>query len=927
MRMESRRTSKAFHRAAGRWACRAACLALALAGLRTAPAYAQAVAADPNAAATIAGRVVSVSPGNGVDGAQVHLIGTTRSTSTGRDGSFRIGHLPAGTYTIRVHAPGYAALTQTVKVAAGAVVRPTLTLQPSPVPLDALVVTGRIAASERATAGHAIATIEAQPLMEAPISTLSQFLQARHPGLTVIGEGGKLGQGSRVVLRGVRTLSRSNDPVIFVDGIRIDNSAVNGLHSRGGLRTIGGESWAGLDDINPDDIERVEVLRGPAAASIFGTEAAGGVIQIFTKRGTGDRQRFDFRSEYGLSSTPASWWEATPHGSWFHDRYVRQGHERSHYLSVRGGTDRFDYYVGASLNTGKGVLPQNTNDYWSFRANMKATPSQSVAIGVTTAFSLRKIGLPYDGSSEFGITRNGLLGGELGVRVPPEEVLLYELGLKASRFSAGATLENVVRPNLRHRLSVGADIFNTDNIDHTPYGTQVIEGGKKISYRRHATTLTLDYLATLGYALSESVGAETSLGIQGMIRHQAYTMAYGYNFAGPGLSTVENAGTTDGDEDRISAEAAGVVLRQSVALRDRLFLGASLRVDGHSAFGADRRFQIYPGVSASHVLTGIGHLPAALSTLRLRAAYGAAGQPPVDFSARRTWISVPASENAAGLITGNIGNPEIHAEVTHEIEAGFDAGLFEDRLFLEFTYYDQRTRDALFPVFDAPSAGFPDAQLTNIGEIRNSGIEAMLTARILDGPDFSWSLRGGIFTNSNRVVSIGIGEPLLLGGTQWIREDHPVAAFFTDAGEYIGPAFPTRTYQFGTELTHSAGIRMSASLDHRGGHYLESHTLREIAQGGDPMVPVGDRGDFVFPADAWRLREVTLAYDLPQRWVRPLRLAAATVSVAGRNLWRSQDYEGLEAEASHEALQPLLNQVQFNTPIPRYVSAGIRIQF
>lgn len=182
MRMESRRTSKAFHRAAGRWACRAACLALALAGLRTAPAYAQAVAADPNAAATIAGRVVSVSPGNGVDGAQVHLIGTTRSTSTGRDGSFRIGHLPAGTYTIRVHAPGYAALTQTVEVAAGAVIRPTLTLQPSPVPLDALVVTGRIAASERATAGHAIATIEAQPLMEAPISTLSQFLQARHPG-------------------------------------------------------------------------------------------------------------------------------------------------------------------------------------------------------------------------------------------------------------------------------------------------------------------------------------------------------------------------------------------------------------------------------------------------------------------------------------------------------------------------------------------------------------------------------------------------------------------------------------------------------------------------------------------------------------------------------------------------------------------------
>lgn len=891
------------------------------------PAAAQSTSAAPKTG-SILGRVIDAADEARLVGARIEVLGTARIAYSSSVGEFRLGYLRPGRYQIQVNTTGYRTLIQEVEVPEDGIARPLFRLTRTAIPLDELVVTGRSRAATRVETGAAVATIHTARLDAAPISNMSQLLQSRVPGMNVLPSGGKPGQGSRIILRGVRSIARDIQPLIMVDGVRIDNSAVNGLHGRLGTRHIGGESWAGIDDLNPDDIDRIEVLRGPAAATLYGSEGAAGVINIITKQGVGDRQSFSFRTEYGLNDSPRDAWQITPSSDWFYDQFVRRGTVQNHTASVRGSADRFSYYAGASLRRDEGILPQSGTDHWTFRANMRAMPKQSIAISVNTGFALREVDLPYDGVSSFGLARNGLLGGEIGLNVTPEEILSYDVGLKASRFTAGATIEQVFTPKFAQRVTLGADIFNTDNIDYNPYGTLVVEGGKKISHRRHSTILTLDYRGSFEHSFSPTVHSTTTIGAQGLSRNHAYTMALGHNFAGPGLSTVETAGTTDGDEDRSPVRAYGFYLTEALGIGQRLFLTAGLRFDRHSAFGVNRGFEVYPSASVSYLLSDHDFFPSAIGTLRLRAAYGKAGQQPGEFASKRTWISVPASGNAAGMITGNIGNPNLGAEVSTELEGGFDAALLDDRIIVEFTYYRQRTDGALYPVYEAPSAGFPDPQLYNSAQISNSGIELSAQLRVVDLPSLRWSVRGGLFTNENRVDAIGIGNPQHVSGAQWVREGYPVAAFFDADEEYIGPAFPTKSIQLSSELQLFNRLTLSGLVDHRGGNYLESYTLRDIVTAGQAIPQLGTLPDnYIFPADFWRLREVSVSYRLPERWLRRLGAASAELSIAGRNLWSSFDYPGLEVEAYAEALQFYMNQVSFNTPLPRQIVAGFGLKF
>lgn len=902
-------------------------LALGLAGSAH-PLQAQRRATTTPTTGAIVGQVVNAATGEGIVGAQIMVLGTTRSAFTGRNGHFRISPLTPGHYRYEVRAAGFESATREVEVAVDRIAPSVVSLRPSVLQLDEIVAVGQSDATRRKALGAAVATIRANEVSPNAVATISELTQGRSPGVLVLPQGGKPGQGSRILFRGVRGLTGNIQPIIFVDGIRIDNSAENGLRTGvGGIYEFGGESWAGIDDINVDDIDRIEVLSGPAASALYGSEGANGVLKIFTKRGSGERQRIRVQSEYGVSSTPRSWWLGTPYSDWFYENFVRNGHHSKVNVSVSGGVDRFNYYAGATLRSAEGTLPQTGMDYWSFRANMRAMPLQSLALDIHTAFSQRDVDLPYDSGSRWGLSRNAMVGGEDGVYVTPDEILTYDVGLSANRFTAGARLEHVVSPKIVHSLTLGADIFNSDDIDFNPFGTTFIEGGKKLNYRRHVTLLTLDYRGRIQYDLGP-FRAATAVGVQGLKHDEAYTLAIGYNFAGPGLGVVEAAGTTDGDQNRLFHRMAGAYVEESLNLNETLFLTAALRYDGHSAFGRSNRFQWYPAASASYILSEHDFVPAPINALRLRAAFGEAGNRPDAFQTERTWRSVAASGNQPGLITGKIGNPDLGPERVREFEGGVDLGLFDDRVVLNATYYLQKTRGAHYPVHASPSLGFREPQILNAGRTENRGLELSARARVLDLRDLRWTATAGLYTNRHRVESIGYENPINLGGAQWVRPGYPVASFFADSGAYIGPAFPTRNVQFGSLLELAGGIRLSALVEQVAGHYLQSNTLIDLEQGDDPLAaPVEELGAFVFPADYWRLREVSLSYRLPAGLLRGLGATSGELTLAGRNLWRSQRYVGLEAEASATALQPLLNQTHFSTPLPRQLQLGIAVQF
>lgn len=959
--------------------------------LGTAVMLSAAAPASAQATGRIVGLVTDAASMAPLNGVQVYIPGTSYGALTNQEGRFLLLNVPAGEHVVRTVVIGYSGQEATVTVTAGETVTIDFSLQVSSVALDELVVTGQGREMSRKEIGNTIATVNTEELTTAPVSSMSELLQGRSPGMTIMTGGGYVGQGSKIILRGAGSFAMGVQPVIYIDGVRIDNSDISGVWT-------GGTSWSGIDDINPADIDRVEVIKGAAASTLYGTEASAGVIQIFTKKGRGtERGSWTYSGEYGVSNTPMDWWNVSLYAPWFYDNYVSSGNVMEHQLSTQGGQEGFSYFASGTYRTQDGMLPGNGEDYYSFRGNLQLFPREDLVVSFQTGFVQREVAMPQDANNIYGYGINALTAGERGLFMPIDEIALIEADFKSDRFTSGLNATWKPNEDFQARFTVGADIFHSDNTEFQPYGGNSFNPqGRKDNYRRDATSLNLDLSASYGRRLTDDIRTDLSAGFQAYQTIDGRAEAFGQDFPAPGLSTVGAAATTTGWEWRRTQKSAGFFLQDQVGFRDLLFFTVGARADAHSAFGEDYPYEIYPKASVSWVASEHGIFPDFVETLRLRAAYGTAGQQPGAFDAVRTWAPSSALEGVAAVTPENIGNPDLAPEKSHEIELGFDADLFTGRLGIEATYYNQRTEGALIPVRYPPSAGFLNTQLENVGEIENRGLELSLNGVVVETDDFRWQSSANMAFMENEIIDLGEEEELYVHWTQANRRGYPLGAFFGDRyvvknGEvvevkdqpwllnpdgsfqldqdgkkipnpdnegYIGPPMPTRTFQFSNSLDYGR-FHLRAMLDHSGGNYTESSTIRWIArqtipegneqvsseywgesamtichETSDPAIlafcespwPAGGRGNIVMPADFWKLRELTLSYDVPEEFVGKAGFRSGMVYFTGRNLWRSIDTWAMEAEANYST-NDLSNQDYFITPVPRTFTFGVRLGF
>ena len=232
-----------------------------------------------------------------MSGAQVFVAGTTVGGVTNDRGEYRITAAPARQVELRVRLIGYSPINRTVVVTAGQTVTQNIEVGVSALQLEQVVVTGTGAQVQVKKLGNTIATI--QPPAFAAISTPSQLLQGRDAGVSILPASGIAGEGARIRIRGNASLSMSNEPIVFVDGVRINSGGGFGAN----VGTNGGAP-SRLDDIDPTSIERIEMLKGAAAATLYGTEASNGVIQIFTKKGATGAARWTLNAEQAAPRLP-----------------------------------------------------------------------------------------------------------------------------------------------------------------------------------------------------------------------------------------------------------------------------------------------------------------------------------------------------------------------------------------------------------------------------------------------------------------------------------------------------------------------------------------------------------------------------------------------------------------------------------------------
>ena len=242
---------------------------------------------------TISGRVIDATTNAPIPSAQVQIVGTARGGVTADDGRFRIVNVRPGAYQVRVLRIGYQASTQSVTLGSTQAISLEFGLTPAAVTLDEVVTLATGETTRKREQGNVVGTLTPEPAALATAGNMSQLLTGRIPGVDVATPGGTIGSSARFRIRGASSLSLSNDPLLIIDGIRVDNNSASTTIG------VGGQTPSRFNDINPEDIEKIDILKGPAAGALYGTAAANGVIQITTKHGRSGKTRFTVFGESG----------------------------------------------------------------------------------------------------------------------------------------------------------------------------------------------------------------------------------------------------------------------------------------------------------------------------------------------------------------------------------------------------------------------------------------------------------------------------------------------------------------------------------------------------------------------------------------------------------------------------------------------------
>lgn len=850
---------------------------------------------------------------------------------TSVEGRFRVTGVPSGTQTIVFQRIGFTTVTQTVEVRPGEVATIDAALEQRVLDLDAIVVTGQGSEISRRRLSTNIDVVTQEQIQAASATRLDQLLQTALPSVQVRIASGQPGATSVTRGRGPVSVSRSTTPVIYVDGVRVDNlntQAELSLNTSGNRRQ--GTQTSSIADIPLENIERIEYVPGGAATTLYGSDAANGVIQIFTSKGTPGRARFTLETELGLEQANEKFFFFKETADLLYKTGVRQQHR----LSGSGGTEDVTWSFSGSISDREGFrIGNNASENYQLRTGLAAQMRPSLQYNNSFAY----------GYNEYERTRDGNAGGyaplwllEAGrifalgwnnrlYDLSPTDYAslrqflqtaenLQNYNVTVNRFQTSHGLRWQAADNISFNTTFGLDqrtsneigIVTNEFLVHTrvwPAGTD--NRGSIASYDRKFLGLTMEGAGQHRFE-RDWLSVVSSVGGQ-LFRDDDQQMARTAQDVRDGSLTVRGAGQTTADDFRLTVVNYGMYAQQNWGFRDRYFIDVGLRADGNSAFGDQVGWQYYPKVGFAYDMGSEDFFRGLFSeeligSFRLRGNYGVAGNFPPPFARDKTVTFYSyGGQQAAGF--GQPGNADLGPEKTTTLEAGFDVEALNGRVSMQFNWYDATTRDALFSVPSPPSTG-EATQFKNVGVISNHGIEFRVSAEVLRTERYTARLTGSFNTLNNVVEDAGGSPTFAISGFSSstvetvVQEGWPVGALRGTRGEiaadgtitnvellqYLGKPLPDQFGALGLEFNAGTSLRFNVDADWQRG--AQSHSFdrqfRYQYDIPDPWLPqsVQDRypgpirsnwlnftNYFVEDTDYLMLRNIAATYVLPQSFV------------------------------------------------------------
>ena len=740
--------------------------------------HALTVGAGPAEAQTgvVQGQVLDGASGRPLANAQVLVAGSGIGQITNSSGHYVLLKVPAGEHVVQVTLIGYEGVERTVSAAAGQTVTVDIELLSTAIALNEIVVTGVGAETTRRALGTSVEVLSADDLELAPVQSIDQVLQGRVAGATISATSAQPGTGSLINFRGVSSVFSPQTPVIYVDGVRVDNDHATAFGT-------GGEQSSALADLLVSDIERIEVTKGGAASTLYGSDAATGVIQIFTRKGTPGAARFTARVEQGIEQ-PELWNildtrlifpERVESGevaeTFMRDNYFQKGSVQSYYAGVSGGTADVTYSVSGRLEDRAGTQPKDGSTNYNLRGGMQASLSDNFTLEFSGSFVRHNFQRLYNGAAindpltTFEVGDALFFSGASDLHEALRIFLMPDIDEAVNRAIFAGGLSWNIREGLSTRLKVGVDHRTNTQRVIQPIGFTVDDPTGEITRRdRSFVSASMDGGVTHAWENAAGwLGSTLTVGVQGFREDMSLINGYGRTFALPGTNDFDAAALISAYEGNVEVFNGGAYLDEQLSLWDKVYLGGGFRMDAGSSFGDNIDFELYPKATASYMLSDDVGIPL-VDDVKVRAAYGQTGKFPGAFSKDRTFSALPFRGESAPRFA-NPGNLELRPEKTSTIEAGIDAALWSDRIGLNATFYEARTTDALFRVPRQPVTGL-GTQQENVGEILNRGVELALNAQLVNHRVLAWSLGGTFAYNDNRIADMGGVPDFSVGGSQ-----------------------------------------------------------------------------------------------------------------------------------------------------------------
>lgn len=777
----------------------------------------------------VTGTVLEKDSDLGIPGVNILVKSSSRGTVADIDGKFSI-EVPNG-QVLTFSSIGFQSQELSIRPKNSSNLK--IYLSESATDLGEVVVTGYGAQSKK-TISSTVTSVNAAELKEIPVPSADQLLQGKAAGVQVSAGSGVPGAGIFVRVRGTTSINAANNPLYIIDGVFINNENLS-------TASLGGQSTNPLADLNPNDIESIDILKDANATAIYGARGANGVVLITTKRGKiNEPSSISFNTYFGLAKAPKIYEtvNAPQEAELINETFINDGGEfgkrpfrpaseggmglpeeqttyyripdvfqtgltQSYDVSLSGGSEKSKYFIGGGYFNQEGIVKPAGFERYSGRFNFDQAINSKLMVGTSTSISHSKRVHSKNNDSALGVINSSLY---LPTYLPVynEDGSYAKHGIFDNHL---ALIENLDLTALSNRLVSnlyadyeiieGLTLRSSWSIDYNKYedrsynNTLIGAGqpqGNASRYTSEVTTLINEQVLSYNKRLGRDF-LNILLGNTIQQTNSSYLNLTGQNFPSNDFKEIGSSSLQTGSTSASSYGLLSFFSRASYNIQNKYGLDASVRADASSRFGSSNRWGYFPSLGASWVLSEEAFakdLP--FNLIKLRANIGITGNQNGinDFASLGLWRAGNNYLQKPGISPQQLANPDLRWETTRQWNIGLDLAFLQNKIQVEANYYDKFTSDLLVQVPVAGKLGFTSI-FENLGEISNKGVELSINTTNIERQGLVWTTAFNIARNVNKIEYLPV--PITQHSRDWVRmeEGNSMYSFWVYDQLYVDP--------------------------------------------------------------------------------------------------------------------------------------------